>query len=127
MRFIPVGIVAVLTDLIVYGALLNLGLSPAIAKVASFICGALVAFVGNRYFTFQRRSGRRGFAAFWGVYFGSLLLNVAVNQAVLAAAYGLGLKINVGIVTAFLAATLVSALTNFVGMKSFVFRETPGA
>jgi|GEM_PF-312065 len=121
IRFVPVGVAAVLADLAIYLALSAVGLGRAESKALSFVCGALLAFAGNRYFTFQRPSRRYGFVAFWIVYFVSLLLNVLTNTLGIAIAMRLGLNDGLSIAAGFLAATSISATSNFIGMKLFVF------
>ncbi len=122
LRFLPIGVIAVLIDLAVYLCLTWFGLDVWIAKGLSFICGALFAFAGNRYFTFRKASGARGFAFFWLVYLTSLGLNVGINSLVLAICSHAGLPEMLPRILAFLAATSVSAATNFAGMKLLVFR-----
>jgi putative flippase GtrA len=117
LRFIPVGVAAVLTDYLAYMALVALGADHHVAKAASFLTGALVAFLGNRYFTFGRAAGLRGVLAFAALYAATLALNVGVNAGVLALLPGHSWRIN----AAFLVATGASAAANFVGMKLAVF------
>ena len=120
MRFLPVGGVAVLIDLVVYNALVALHLEPSPAKVSSFIAGAVWAFFANRHFTFRRgRGGPGDLVKFAGVYLFSLVLNVVVNAAVLSAtSAALGA---LSLQFAWLIATGVSTCSNFIGMKMFVF------
>jgi putative flippase GtrA/NDP-sugar pyrophosphorylase family protein len=119
-RFIPIGVAAVLVDFLAYTALIAVGIAASPAKAVSFIAGAFAAFLGNRYFTFRRRSGRKGFALFWLVYACSLVLNVSVNAGVMLILEGL--RSHAALLAAFIVATGVSAATNFIGMKLLVFR-----
>lgn len=122
VRFLPIGVGAVLIDFLAYTALIRLGLDPTISKAASFVLGAFFAFVGNRYYTFKRSSGPRGFMIFGMVYVISLILNVATNHLALDASTGLGAVRWQSLSLAFVAATGVSATSNFFGMKTLVFR-----
>jgi len=117
-RFLVVGLSAVGVDFLVYFAITGFVpfVATSIAKAASFIAGAVLAFALNRGFVF--RSGgeaKRQLAPFAMLYLMSLLLNNGVNAALL----GWG-------ATRFIAwfiATGASTVSNFVGMKFVVFRE----
>ena len=52
-RFLVAGISAVGTDLVTYYILLNF-LSNDVAKTISFLLGTVVAFVINKYWTFEK-------------------------------------------------------------------------
>ena len=56
------------------------------------------------------------------VYLVSLGLNVSVNALVIAGSKMAGLDRTSSLALGFLAATAVSAASNFLGMKQFVFR-----
>lgn len=120
LRFLPVGVGAVLIDLAVYTFFTALGAVPSFAKAISFAAGAVWSFIGNQRFTFRRDAGSwKGIAAFGLVYIATLALNVAVNDIVLIALrartpFALGL--------AWFIATGCSAAANFLGMKLLVFR-----
>jgi putative flippase GtrA/NDP-sugar pyrophosphorylase family protein len=122
VRFVPVGVLAVVIDFVLYVGLTSSGVPISISKAVSFIAGAVAAFVGNRYFTFRRRSGGSGFAVFVVAYLVSLWLNVAVNASAITLLNLLGIPSGIGILAAFIAATGVSATVNFFAMKLFVFR-----
>jgi putative flippase GtrA len=88
----------------------------------SFVAGAVWAFFANRTFTFRRGvTGWGGVAAFVAVYFGTLIVNVAVNSAVLAVLPA-SLPRSLALGGAWFVATGLSASLNFIGMKVFVFR-----
>lgn len=119
--FLPVGGAAVAIDAAVYAALLGLGLSTAPAKTVGFCAGALWAYHANKLLTFRAETGRP--LHFAAVYLGSLLLNVALNGAVLLLAGRLGLPDWLAVPAAFIVTTGASATANFVGMRLIVFRK----
>jgi putative flippase GtrA len=122
LRFLVVGSVTVLVDAAAYAALTAAGVPAETAKAASFVLGAVFAYFANWRFTFGNRRSRYSELLFVVVYALALGLNVLVNAGVRAL---LGTDTGPAVV-AFLAATGVSAVWNFVGMSLFVFhREVP--
>lgn len=120
VRFVPIGVGAVLIDLAVYALLIGLGALPTVAKGVSFVAGALWSFIGNQRFTFRRDvSGATGVAAFALVYAATLVLNIAVNDIAL---FALGARTPLALGLAWFLATACSAAANFAGMKLLVFR-----
>ena len=117
-RFLVVGSLTVLVDLLVYRGALATGLAGVAAcKAGAFVAGTLFAYAANRAWTFGHTQPAPGSALRFALVYGSTLLaNVAVNAALLA--HG------AGVTPAFLAATAVSASLNFAGMKFLVFRST---
>jgi putative flippase GtrA len=134
-KFAFVGMLAVLTDLAAYGALLHLlpesalpgtlG-NEALAKTLSFLCGLMVTYHFNKRWTWRRtdRNNRRlvNFMMLYGV---SLGLNVAINTGMLALLHGVdGLAwVPHKYLVAFLAATGSCAVFNFLGQKFWIFRH----
>jgi putative flippase GtrA len=117
-RFLVVGTLTVLVDLIVYRGILATALaSVAAAKAAGFLGGTVFAYFANRAWTFGHTAPAPGSALRFALVYGATLLaNVAVNAAALAQ--------GAGTTPAFLAATAVSAALNFAGMKYLVFRAS---
>ena len=115
-RFLVAGISAVATDMGTYFLLLNI-LNPAPAKALSFLCGTVVAYVINKYWTFEvSRRSYSEMCRFSLLYLSTLVANVGVNK----------LTLNVlpqMILVAFLAATATSTILNFIGQKWWVFRK----
>lgn len=117
-RFVIVGGSAVFIDFLVYFALLRFApaLSTSACKAASFIAGAVVAFVFNRAFVFRSTGSHvRQVPMFAMLYLCSLAANNLVNALVL----GLG----AARLVAWFLATGTSTITNFVGMKFVVFAK----
>ncbi len=128
-RFLLVGSLTVLLDFLVYSGLLSwhvLATDPA--KGLSFITGTLFAYVANRFWTFDNRQPAPGSAPrFILVYGATLMTNVAINAVMLTLLRGplefISLANQHAVGLAFLVATTVSATLNFVGMRTWVFRE----
>lgn len=118
LRFLVSGSCAVLVDYGTYLLFQRLGLEISLAKVLSYICGAIVGFVINKLWTFERGESAQTvteilkYALVYGI---SALLNAAVNQLVLGIT---GIAI-----LGFLCATGVSMVFNFLGMRLFVFKK----
>lgn len=113
-RFLVAGLSAVGTDLVTYYILLNF-LSHDVAKAISFLLGTIVAFVINKYWTFEKHEkSYKEIFQFGILYSTTLVANVLTNKIVLN---------NTEIVfVAFLIATGVSTVLNFIGQKFWVFK-----
>ncbi len=113
-RFLVAGLSAVGTDLIAYFILLNF-LSHDVAKGTSFLLGTIVAYIINKYWTFEKHEKSYAEIMQFGfLYTMTLGANVITNKIVLE---------NTSIVfLAFLIATGVSTVLNFIGQKWWVFR-----
>jgi len=115
-RFLVAGSLAVGTDMLAYYALLKVT-SHSPAKAVSFLCGTIVAYVINKYWTFERHE--RSFAEmtrFGLLYATTLGANVGVNKLCLLIFPG-------AVFLAFLCATGTSTVLNFIGQKWWVFRR----
>lgn len=114
IRFLVAGVSAVATDFGTYYLLL-VYFDPAIAKTISFLMGTAVAFVINKYWTFEKHEYlHKEVIKFALLYTVTLLANVATNEVVLNQFHIVFL--------AFLAATGVSTVLNFIGQKWWVFK-----
>ena len=118
-RFLVVGSLTVLVDLVSYRLCLEIGLTVPLAKTIGFLGGTIFAYFVNRFWTFQSQSSHVALFKFLLLYLSTLLTNVGVNQIVFEAVPP-GER---GQLFAFLVATSVSATLNFLGMKYIVFRE----
>ncbi len=114
-RFLVVGCSAVATDFLSYLALLTI-LEHAPAKTLSFIAGTIVAYIFNKYWTFEKPlHNHKEMLNFFFLYTITLGANVVVNQ--------LSLHLFPSyILLAFLAATGTSTIFNFIGQKWWVFK-----
>ena len=117
-RFVVVGLVCVVADLSVYTALTDrLGIQPTTAKAISYLAGVAVGFGLNKRWTF--RSSRRTWRepiSYLLLYAATLGINVACNNFILALLPNWRLL-------AFLFATGVTTVINFVGMRLVTFRK----
>jgi putative flippase GtrA len=114
-KFIVAGFFTVFTDASIYYILLNY-FQHDIAKAISFICGTLVAFVINKYWTFQQvKYYHKEMASFFILYGIAFLVNVGMN--------GFIVFIGGTFLIAYLFATGISATLNFLGQKFLVFRN----
>lgn len=113
-RFILAGLSAVATDLSLYYIMLNF-LDHDVAKAISFLLGTVVAFFINKYWTFEKHvKSYRELVQFGILYTVTLGLNVMTNRYIL--------DITEIILLAFLLATGVSTVCNFLGQKFWVFK-----
>jgi len=119
-RFAPVGVISVIIDFITYLALLAVGVSVPVSKAVGFITGSIWSFFGNKHFTFRKNTkGALSLVGFGAIYLLTLFVNIAVNDWLLL---HLPRFIPFTVIVAFVFATGVSALLNFLGMKFFIFK-----
>lgn len=114
LRFLVAGICAVGTDFGGYYLLLNFWNHNA-SKMCSFLLGTLVAFVINKYWTFERLE--RNTSEIWKfgiLYASSLGANILINHLILS--------VTELSLIAFLCATGTSTIINFLGQKFWVFK-----
>jgi putative flippase GtrA len=120
--FLVVGCLTVTLDFMVYRGLNYLLLCDiSRAKAIGFISGCIFAYFANRFWTFKQQSTRSG--SLWRftlVYAVGLVANVLINQDILSS-----WDSPAALYVAFLVATGVSAILNFMGMKWFVFIQRP--
>ena len=115
LRFLVAGFSVVGTDASTYALMLK-WLDEPLAKGISFILGSVVAFIINKYWTFESKSlSMSEMMRFSVLYLFTLLVNVTVNQSVLIIE-------SKWLLLAFLMATGASTILNFLGMKFWVFR-----
>ena len=115
LRFCVGGGSAVLTDFLSYRLFLHLGMNVDPSKASSFILGAAVGFVINKLWTFEsRRFSKTEILKYILLYSCTAAINTLVNRCVLHI-----FEIEI---LAFLGATGVSTVLNFLGQKFFVFQ-----
>jgi len=113
-RFLVAGISAVGTDLVTYYILLNY-FNTDFSKGISFLLGTIVAFIINKYWTFEKKEkSYKEIIQFSILYTATLGANIVTNKFILDI-YNMTLL-------AFLIATGVSTVMNFIGQKWWVFR-----
>lgn len=121
--FLVVGSLTVLFDFLTYRGLVWTGwFSVDLAKALGFLGGTLFAYFANRVWTFGHQEHAPGCVwRFALLYTITLSANVLINAGCLA----LFSAMSIAVQAAFLVATGVSAVLNFLGMKLFVFRASP--
>ncbi|HBE67569.1 MAG TPA: GtrA family protein [Planctomycetaceae bacterium] len=121
-RFIVVGILAVLTDLSTYFLLGNV-MTAGCAKAIAYLAGMVVGFLGNKYWTFQsRRASIREPITYIALYAATLGCNVIANAVMLSALSGA--NETAAKLIAFVVATGISTVLNFLGMRFVTFRRS---
>ena len=117
--FLIVGSLTVLVDYLSYSSLVWSGLLGIdIAKATGFLVGTLFAYFANRIWTFGHKTHAPGSAwRFSLLYAATLVANVLINALALSVLS----DVTTAIQMAFLLATGVSSILNFLGMKLFVF------
>lgn len=119
-RFLLVGVVTVCVDYTVYQLGMKLGLEINFAKGVGFICGAIFAYITNRFWTFMERKVGSGSVWRFGIVYGiNLALNVLINSFLFDIFY----LHKARVFGAFFIATVISAILNFLGMKFYVFAD----
>lgn len=114
LRFLVGGGSAVATDYIIFKGLLYAGIDISISKAFSYICGAAVGFIINKFWTFESKFfSKAEIIKYISLYAISACLNTAINKLII---------VIVDMQTfAFLCATGTSMVINFLGQKFFVF------
>ena len=116
LRFLVGGGSAVVVDYICYNFFLYFEWNMAFAKATSYICGALCGFIINKFWTFESKKFRKDEVVKYIVLYAiSAGVNAFVNKIVF---FVIGIKL-----FAFLCATGVSTIMNFMGQKFFVFNK----
>jgi putative flippase GtrA len=123
--FLVVGMLTVLLDYSTYHGLLSIEAMPVrLAKGAGFLAGTIFSYVANRLWTFGTHRPQEGslirFATLYALTLGA---NVMINDAALYLLSSFPAAKQI----AFVIATGVSAVLNFVGMKWFVFKTRPAS
>ena len=121
--FVVVGVITVLIDFIVYIVLVEFRLSDVnVAKGVGFVSGTIFSYFMHIIWTFGHKTHKPG--TVWRyvlLYMSTLGVNVSINSFILIFL----LEFQFIILLAFLIATGASTILNFIGMKWFVFKETP--
>jgi putative flippase GtrA len=118
-RFFVGGLVAVSIDWSTYFLLTRFGgVEPTVSKVISFIVGTIFAFYYNGVISFQSNLSKARFIRHISLYTLSMLINMAVFKPAMKA--DPAFLVSTSFVSLALA-TSISMLTNFFGMRSWVF------
>jgi putative flippase GtrA len=125
LRFLVVGGSSVAVDLICYAVLLN-HMDRIAAKGLSYLAGVLFGFAGNKFWTFE--SQRRSYsepAIYFLLYLSTMVLNIAINSWVFHNLQNWNRAEDASQLLAFLVATGVTTVINFLGLKHLAFRQNP--
>ena len=115
LKFLVGGGTAVIVDFFTYKIFMIIGIERTIAKTLSFICGSIVGFIINKYWTFKSPKFQiKEILKYTVLYILTAFINSQVNK------YTLLLFGNE--MFAFLCATGVSTILNFLGQKFLIFR-----
>jgi len=116
-RFIIIGICSVSLDFLFYYLFIYFEiLDPNNSKRISFIIGAIFAFYANRNYVFKVNEKKISqYAMFSILYFTSFILNSVVHDYIFL--------ISKFTLIAFLCATFVSTVINFIGQKFIIFKK----
>ena len=115
LKFLVGGGTAVVVDFLTYKIFMIIGIERTIAKTLSFICGSIVGFIINKYWTFKSPKFQiKEILKYTVLYILTAFINSQVNK------YTLLLFGNE--MFAFLCATGVSTILNFLGQKFLIFR-----
>lgn len=113
-RYIISGFSALITDTLSYFILINF-FSYNLSKGVSFLSGTIISFILNKYWTFEKKD--KSFyevLKFVTLYLSTFFVNVGTNSFFIE-------KINI-VPLAFLIATSLSTVLNYVGQKFWVFK-----
>ena len=121
--FLVVGLSTVAVDFVFYLGLVEFQVMEVdMAKATGFLAGTLFAYFANRFWTFGHKPHVSGSALrFLALYSSTLGANVLINSFTLRSLADMSASVEL----AFLLATGISALLNFLGMKLFVFKAIP--
>lgn len=115
LKFLVGGGSAVVVDALFY-AILKAYIDFSVAKAISYILGAFVGFIINKLWTFESKKFKVAeIYKYIILYACSALVNTGVNKFVI--------WIIPSTVFAFLCATGISTVMNFLGQKFLVFRK----
>ncbi len=120
-RFLIIGGCATAVDLTAYLLLTqSAGLAPAAAKTCSYLIGMAPGFLGNKFWTFGSKRHSLSEPAIYATLYGTTLaVNVSLNSAALSVlGHALPMKL-----IAFVSATSVTTLLNFLGLRLIAFRH----
>ena len=123
-RFIICGGSAAVTDFLTYYLFLQF-FTPSPSKALSFICGAIVAYFSNKFYTFeQNQRSYIEMLRFSSLYFLTFFVNVGSNKLSIYLLGGV-LSEKQAVFFSFVIATLITMCCNFIGQKFFVFKKKP--
>ncbi len=132
IKFVLIGLTAVMVDLTCYYLFLTIFpehifslTNEAFAKALSFLCGMGVTYFFNKHWTWRQTNHSKVRAFKFALLYGtSLIVNVTVNSTLIYVLHNYDLfePIPLKYLVAFIGATGVSSIINFIGQKFWVFK-----
>lgn len=126
-KFLAVGGVAFIVDMAVFNLLRQPGSSSVPAKAASTVIATLVAYLGNRYWSFRHRAGEQ-ISNETAVFFALNGIGLVISLACVGVSHHLlGLTSGAADNAAALAGIALGTLFRFWSYRKFVFTNTEDA
>ncbi|KZY40429.1 hypothetical protein A3731_12790 [Roseovarius sp. HI0049] len=124
LRFAAVGGIGFLVDALALYALVKMGGAPLLMRLFSFALAVTVTWALNRVWTFAKtaRTPRQEYAAYVSVQ----AVGVAINYAVYALVLSVLTPSAAHAVLALACGSAVALMGNFIGARSFVYRDLRG-
>ena len=123
-RFLFVGGNSVAIDLLCYSLLLG-SMDRGLAKGISYTVGVLVGFAGNKLWTFESKGKSFSEPTLYVFVYGiTLVLNIGINSFVCESLSSRIQSERTTQLLAFLIATGVTTILNFLGLKYLAFRQS---
>jgi putative flippase GtrA len=123
LRFGLIGGGSTTIDLLAYMSL-STGMSWYLAKGISYVLGMVFGYIGNKFWTFE--SAKRGVnepLLYCVVYATTLVVNIVTNSASYETCVWLGMGAGFAKLFAFLVATGLTTVLNFLGLKYITFYQ----
>ena len=116
LKFLVGGGTAVIIDFLTYKIFMILGIERTIAKTLSFICGSIVGFIINKYWTFKSSKFEiKEILKYIVLYIVTAFINSQVNKYILL--------LFESEMFALLCETVDSTILNFLGQKFLIFKK----
>ncbi len=120
IRFIGIGLLAVLIDASLYSLFLHLYWPIPLSKGLALIIASTTAYFANKSLTFRFKEPRGYFSSLKYIllYICTLSLNTGLNSLFILLLTENEYKMQIS----YIGATATSTITNFIGLKFWVFR-----
>ena len=125
LRFAAVGGVGFVVDAVALYLLVETGGAPLLMRLCSFALAVTVTWALNRVWTFAQ-GGQRRVRTEYAAYLSVQTVGVAINYAVYALVLSLLTPSPAHAVLALACGSVVALGGNFIGARSFVYRDARG-
>lgn len=119
IRYFCIGVSGVLIDASIYSLLLAFSVQLETAKGIGITTAVIYGYYLNASWTFQGIINSTSLMRYCVLYGSSIAINIAINSCIIGT---LGRNL-LFIVIAFLVATTISMIINFIGLKFWVFKK----